>query len=279
MSGVMPARHKNAALRIDHLTVTYHRRGRAPVPAVVDVNLAVEAGTTVAIIGESGSGKSSLARAICGLTPISSGCITVAETDMTKVPYHRRARSLGAAGVGIVFQNPLVALDPRWPVWRSVDEASPKFRLWKSQNEGRRRAVDLLDRVGLPASIADRRPRNLSGGQLQRVTIARALAARPQVLLYDEVVSSLDVSVRNEILLLLHEVRHVYNLTSVFISHDMSSVAQLATHIGVMYRGRLVEYGKASDVIHHPRHSYTASLLDAVPRLEGRRNVTEQSRR
>jgi ABC-type glutathione transport system ATPase component len=247
----------SAAILVDHLVVRY---GRRAAPAVDDVSLEVEPGSTLAVIGESGSGKSTLIRAICGLTDTSLGRVVVAGRDLTAVPFRQRARAAGRAGIGIVFQNPLSALDPRWPIGRSIAEALPR-----TENAEARSVEELLDAVHLPTSTLERRPRELSGGQLQRVTIARALAAQPKVLLYDEVVSALDVSVRNEVLKLLAEVRERFGHTSIFISHDMASVVQLATHIAVMYHGQLVERGDASEVILRPREEYTQRLLDAVP--------------
>lgn len=268
-----------APLRTERLTVRYHQRRGRTVDAVRDVSLTVPGGATLAIIGESGSGKSSLIRALCGLTETSSGRIYANNLDLTGIPYRRRAHAAGAAGIGIVFQNPMAALDPRWPAWRSIAEAIPvasggrtRFvagRRVKGQrlDQDRDRALRLLGRVGLSADYADRRPTEMSGGQLQRVTIARALAAEPRVLLYDEVVSALDVSVRNEILRLLAEVGRTFHLTSVFISHDMASVVQLATRVAVMYRGQVVETGTAQAIIGQPRDPYTQKLLAAVPQL------------
>lgn len=261
-------------LRLEKLAVSYRVGRRATVHAVRGVSLSVAKGSTTAIIGESGSGKSSLIRALCGLTPTSGGRLYVDDFELTQVPYRLRARAAGAAGVGIVFQNPMVALDPRWPVWRSIAEALPgrggplRAAMSRSDKEERRaRAAVALDQVGLAAAFADRRPSQLSGGQLQRVTIARALAAEPRILLYDEVVSALDVSVRNEILRLLAEVNKSFELTSLFISHDMSSVVQIASEIAVMYHGEIVESGPAADVVGQPTDPYTRKLLAAVPTI------------
>ena len=266
-SAVAPASAR-AALKVEDLVVTYHLRRRRMIEAVRGVSFDVPAGTMLAVIGESGSGKSSLVRALCGLTPTSSGRIVANDVDLTAVPYGRRARAAGAAGVGIVFQNPMAALDSRWPVWKSIAEAVPGESTKRLGGLARDNSLTFLDKVGLPSAVADRRPAELSGGQLQRVTIARALAARPRVLLYDEVVSALDVSVRNEILRLLAEVGRAFDLTSVFVSHDMASVVQLASSIAVMYRGEVVEHGAAELIIRNPDNDYTKQLLAAVPQLK-----------
>jgi oligopeptide/dipeptide ABC transporter ATP-binding protein len=178
-----------------------------------------------------------------------------------------RPAAAGEQGVQIVFQDPVSALDPRWPVWRSV--AEPLMRHVPSAGERRRRALELLERVGLDRSFGDRRPHQLSGGQRQRVTIARALAPGPKLVILDEAVSALDVSVRNEILVLLDDLKREAGLTYLLISHDMGAVAQMATEVAVTYLGKVVESGEAGEVIRHPVHPYTDALLAAVPTVSG----------
>ena len=252
-------------LRIRDLTVTYGLRSRHPVRAVAGVSLEVGLGRTLALIGESGSGKSSIARAICGLAPVESGSIEMDGQELTTAP--DRPAAAGDRGIQIVFQDPVSALDPRWRVWRSV--AEPLMRRGLSDEERRERAMALLERVGLDRSFGDRHPHQLSGGQRQRVTIARALAPQPKLVILDEAVSALDVSVRNEILVLLDDLKRQGGLTYLLISHDMGAVAQMATEVAVMYLGKMVESGEAAQVIRRPVHPYTDALLASVPTVSG----------
>ncbi len=255
-----------ALLEIRDLVVTYRLGFGRTLRAVSGVSLQLDQGRTLALIGESGSGKSTVARAVCGLGPVESGSITIAGTDVTAAP--DRAVAAGKIGVQIVFQDPTTALDPRWPIWRSV--AEPRGRLFPpSPDRHRARAVALLERVGLDAAMADRRASQLSGGQRQRVTIARALSAEPRLIILDEAVSALDVSVRNEVLALLDDLKREAGLTYLLISHDMGAVIQIATDVAVMYLGQIVEQGPAQQVIGAPAHPYTQALLRAVPSLEG----------
>jgi len=253
-----------AVLEIDDLHVVYRLGFGRSVRAVAGVSLRLRQGRTLALIGESGSGKSTIARAVCGLGPIESGAIRVGGQKVSEAP--DRAAAAGRAGVQIVFQDPVSALDPRWPVWRSVSE--PRWRSHKRGREARAHAVAMLEHVGLDPALADRRPAALSGGQKQRVTIARALSTRPLLIILDEAVSALDVSVRNEILALLHEIRIADGLTYLLISHDMGAVVQIATDVAVLYLGQLVEAGEARQVIGAPAHPYTQALVRAVPTLE-----------
>ena len=256
---------RDVLLRVKNLTVTYGLRSRHPVRAVVDVSLEVGRGRTLALIGESGSGKSSIARAICGLAPIENGSIAMEGHELTMADDPPVAA--GQRGIQIVFQDPVSALDPRWSVWRSV--AEPLTRQIPAEEERRERAMVLLDRVGLDRSLGDRHPHQVSGGQRQRVTIARALAPAPKLVILDEAVSALDVSVRNEILVLLDDLKRQEGLTYLLISHDMGAVAQMATDVAVMYLGKVVESGEAARVIRQPAHPYTDALLASVPTVSG----------
>jgi oligopeptide/dipeptide ABC transporter ATP-binding protein len=254
-----------ALLSIRDLTVTYGLRTRRPVRAVVGVSLEVRSGRTLALIGESGSGKSSIARAVCGLAPVEAGTITMDGHDLTAAA--DRPVAAGQRGIQIVFQDPVSALDPRWSVWRSI--AEPLMSHVASAEARRERAMVLLERVGLDRSFGARHPHQLSGGQRQRVTIARALAPAPKLVILDEAVSALDVSVRNEILVLLDDLKREEGLTYLLISHDMGAVAQMATDVAVMYLGKVVESGEAARVIREPAHPYTDALLASVPTVSG----------
>ena len=250
-------------LRLEDLQVTYRFGLRHPLPAVAGVTLDIERGQTLALIGESGSGKSSIAKAVCGLAPIESGTVTIDGHELTRVG--NRPAAAGEWGVTIVFQDPVSAVDPRWPIWKTI--AEPLLRRVQSADERRERALAMMERVGLDRSFGDRHPHQLSGGQRQRATIARALAPGPKLVILDEAVSALDVSVRNEVLVLLDELKRQEGLTYLFISHDMGAVAQIATDVAVMYLGKLVESGRAERVIKEPAHPYTEALLAAVPTI------------
>ncbi len=251
-------------LSVDLLRVVYRGLTRHPVQAVAGVSFSIARGSTLALIGESGSGKSTIARAIAGLGPVESGTIRLDGVELTTAP--DRAVEAGRRGVQIVFQDPTAALNPRWPVWRSVVE--PRLRERLDRSTQRDIAADYLARVGLNARHIDRLPQQLSGGQRQRVTIARALVARPKLIILDEAVSALDVSVRNEVLVLLDALKESEQLTYLLISHDMGAVAQLATSVAVLYVGKLVELGPAARVIGQPSHPYSRALIDAVPALK-----------
>jgi oligopeptide/dipeptide ABC transporter ATP-binding protein len=249
-------------LKVNDLIVDYRVGFRRRVRAVAGVSFEIRRGSVLALIGESGSGKSTIARAICGLGPVSSGAILFEGTDLTAA--QDRADAAGANGIQIVFQDSTSALDPRWPVWRSVSEPRLK-RLPGSAETQKEHAISVLARVGLHRDLADRRPAQLSGGQRQRVTIARALAAEPKLIVLDEAVSALDVSVRNEVLTLLDRLRREDGLTYLFVSHDMGAVAQIASDVAVLYLGKVVERGEARRVINAPAHPYTRALIAAVP--------------
>jgi oligopeptide/dipeptide ABC transporter ATP-binding protein len=258
-------------LRISNLLVDYRVSVRKSVRAVAGVSFDIAQGRVLALIGESGSGKSTIARAICGLGPVTGGSIAFAGASLSDSA--NPAAAAGLAGIQIVFQDATSALDPRWPVWRSVVE--PRIaRKPTKPIELKERGIALLARVGLRGDLAERRPSQLSGGQRQRVTIARALASEPKMIVLDEPVSALDVSVRNEILLLLDQLRREGGLTYLFVSHDMGAVAQIADEIAVLYLGRVVEHGPAARVIAQPAHPYTKALIAAVPSLGPKRAGT-----
>ena len=248
-------------IEVRDLSITYRLGLGRSVPAVAGVSFDVMRGRTLALIGESGSGKTSVARAICGFVPADAGTIA-----LNGVAIDNPAQA-GALGVQVVSQDPGAALDPRWPLWRSVVEPRMK-RFPRDRDSGRDRAAALLERVGLNRSMIHRRPHQLSGGQRQRVTIARALASDPAIILLDEPVSSLDVSVRNEILALLGELQRESGLTYLLISHDIGAVLQIAADVAVLYRGRLAELGPAEQVLTRPLHPYTRMLIRAVPTID-----------
>lgn len=235
--------------------------------AVDDLSLAIPYGTTHAIVGESGSGKTTAVRAILGFHPATAGEITVAGTAVRdgrgRTVRGRAARELRRSAQ-LVLQNPYSSLDPRRTVADTIAEPLVNFGLGDRASR-RTRVAEILDRVALPASVADSLPRELSGGQRQRVAIARALVIQPQVVVLDEPVSALDVTVQAQVLELLDELQRDLGLTYLFISHDLGVVAKISDTVSVMRSGRVVEHGDTGDVFTNPTTSYTRELLDAIP--------------
>ena len=229
--------------------------------AVDGVSLTINEGETVSIVGESGCGKTSLANSLVGLVPLSGGRITYRGQDLAKLdPATRRE-------IQIVFQDPQSSLDPRWPVWRIITEPLTVAG-HKSRADLRAAAGELCTLVGLDPKMIDRLPHEFSGGQRQRIAVARALSVRPRLLLLDEPTSALDVSVQAQILNLLLDLQATYGLTYLFISHNVSVVRHISDRVAVMYQGQIVETGPADQVLSHPTHAYTRTLMDAVPSLE-----------
>jgi peptide/nickel transport system ATP-binding protein len=245
-----------SGLRFEDVTVRYGSR-RHGITAVDRVSLDVSPGSVVGLVGESGSGKSTLARAAVGIAPIERGRILF---DDAPVPVS------GRRPVQMVFQDPYSSLDPRMTVGDSVAEALPPG-LGKAERETEVRR--LLELVHLDPLRARAYPVHLSGGQRQRVALARALAGRPRVLIADEITSALDVSIQGAILNLVRELQRELGLAILFISHNLAVVRAVASHIAVMYLGRIVESDTADAVLSHPRHPYTRDLLAAIPRLHG----------
>jgi oligopeptide/dipeptide ABC transporter ATP-binding protein len=238
---------------------------RRPVPAVqavTDVSLELVEGETLGLVGESGCGKSTLARLIVRLIHLDDGRIVYRGRDLAALSGEqlRQARTR----IQMVFQDPYSSLNPRLAVGEAIAEPLRVHRV-VAESELRAETERLLEQVGLLPAHAARYPFELSGGQRQRVGIARALAVRPEILIADEAVSGLDVSVQAQVLNLLADLREQLSLTMVFISHDLGVVEYLSDRIGVMYLGRLVELGGARDVFTHAGHPYTQGLLRAIP--------------
>ena len=242
------------------------RTGQGEVHAVRGVDLQVAAGETLALVGESGCGKSTTARAIMGLVPAQHGEVRVCGDDV--LTGSRRTRRARRRRMQIVLQDPYSSLDPRMTAVDSVVEPLAIHRLL-GRRARRDRAMELLDLVGIDAPRAKALPSALSGGQRQRVAIARALALEPAVLLCDEAVSALDVSVQAQVLNLLADLQARLGVAYVFITHDIAVVSEIADRVAVMYLGRVVETGTRSEVLGSPRHPYTRALLSAAPHLRG----------
>ncbi|MBI3159041.1 MAG: ABC transporter ATP-binding protein [Chloroflexi bacterium] len=259
-------------LRLEDVTVRYplrrtaaetlRREPKKAVRAVSGVSLSLKQGRTLGIVGESGSGKTSLARAIVGLVQRSDGDIHLMEVELPP-RLSQRGRAL-LAQLQMVFQNPEEALNPYLTVGESLSRPLVNL-LGVSRAEARQRAGDLLEAVRLPRTYAARLPAQLSGGEKQRVAIARAFAANPALLLADEPVSSLDVSVQANILNLLTDLQREHAAATLFISHDIAVVAYLADEVAVMYLGQLMETGPAAALFEPPYHPYTEALLSAIP--------------
>jgi oligopeptide transport system ATP-binding protein len=231
------------------------------VKAVDGVSFDVHAGRTLALVGESGCGKSTTAYAVIGLEQATGGTILFDGRDVTGLK--GRDRAALAQEIQIVFQDPSAALDPKMSICDSI--AEPLAIAGWSRNDRRRRVIELLDRVGLPAAFSERLPSALSGGQRQRVVIARALALSPRLLILDEPVSALDVSIRSQVLNLLLELQRELDLAYLFISHDLSVVRHIADEAMVLYLGTVAESGPIDAMFEAPRHPYTQALLSAIP--------------
>jgi oligopeptide/dipeptide ABC transporter ATP-binding protein len=259
----MNAASGDPILTVDHLDVTFTgRRRHIKVRAVVDVSFAVRSGETFGVIGESGSGKSTLGRAVVCLLRPSSGKILHAGIDpfqltSSELRQHRRSFQ-------IIFQDPNAALDPRMTILESVCEPLDVAGLG-SPVERRHKALSILDRVALSEELAYRYPHEISGGQKQRANIARALVLEPRLIVCDEVVAALDVSIQADMLNLFAELQREFGLTYLFISHDLRVVAHISDRVAVMYAGKLAELAPADQLMDAPLHPYTQALLSAEP--------------
>jgi oligopeptide/dipeptide ABC transporter ATP-binding protein len=263
-------------LRADDLVRGFVVRGlvwRGPRPivrALAGVTLSIARGETLAVVGESGCGKSTLARALVRLIDLGSGHIDFAGEDVRALRgdalrrYNRR--------VQMIFQDPYGSLNPRMTVGEMLEEALRVHRMVPASGR-QARVAELLSLVRLPANAAGRLPHEFSGGQRQRIAIARALSVEPELLIADEIVSSLDVSVQAQILNLLLELQQRLGLAMLFVSHDLRVVRHLAHRVAVMYLGRIVEMGDADAVFGGPMHPYTQALLRAAPGMQPRRRT------
>lgn len=238
------------------------RRGKPPIRAVDGVDLSVGRRETVGLIGESGSGKSTLGRAAIGLVKPTTGKVLIAGQPVWEQP--RRTQREARARVQVIFQDPSEALDPRMTVAASIREPL-RIRDGRHRPEHDELVEALLVQVGLDPAHGSRRPHELSGGQKQRVNIARGLVLDPELIVCDEVVSALDVSIQAEILNLFARLKRERDLAYLFITHDLSVVAHVADRVAVMYLGKLMELGQATEVIVRPRHPYTRALIAAQP--------------
>lgn len=255
----------SVVLEVENLSKSFRRRRREPpIVAVDQVSFVLERGETLALVGESGAGKSTTGRMLLRLIEPDSGSVRIEGVEMlglsrSELRAHRRHMQM-------IFQDPFNSLDPRMTVGRSVAEPM-KLHLGLNKSDRETRSVELLRRVGLGDHLLHRYPQEMSGGQLQRVAIARAISLEPKLLVCDEPVAALDVSVRAQVLNLLLDLQDEHELSFVFVTHDLSTIEVFADQIMVMREGRTVEYGAVSDVFAAPNSPYTRELLDAIPEL------------
>jgi oligopeptide/dipeptide ABC transporter ATP-binding protein len=251
------------SLSINNVTKRYRIRARkSVVNALNGITLSVEMGRTLGIVGESGCGKSTLARLIVGLEPPTEGSLLWSGSPLGQgVKNTIRSRH---SKTQLVFQDPYSSLNPRQTIGACIAEVLKTHKL-RSDAQISARVIELLGVVGIAADMQTRFPHQLSGGQRQRVAIARALAAEPELLVLDEPVSALDVSVRADVMNLLVDLKNEFNLTYIFISHDLSMVRHISDEIAVMYLGRIVEYGTWDEVLNAPKHPYTKALIESIP--------------
>jgi ABC-type glutathione transport system ATPase component len=247
-------------LEVSNVSVRFGR-GRRRFSALEDVSLEVGPGETVAVVGESGAGKSTLGRAILGLVPVDSGAIRFDGEEITHAD--RRTRLSLARRLQVVFQDPYSSLNPARTVASALAEPLVAQRQPRAKIETR--IAEMLERVGLPADAGTRYPRQFSGGQRQRIAIARALMVSPDLIVCDEALSALDLSVQAQIINLLLELRRELGLAYLFIGHDLAVVRHLAERVVVLRAGRVVESGTAEQVCEHPVQEYTQALMQAAP--------------
>jgi peptide/nickel transport system ATP-binding protein len=258
-------------LEVANLSHTFHLRARvarqtgsAVVHAVRDVSFEVQPGQTLAIVGESGSGKSTVANCVAGVHRASVGTLRLSGAEYTQSTLQSQGEL--RRQIQMVFQDPFSSLNPRHRVGRILAEPLRAQGVARGKGDRAVRVRSLLDDVGLPADAASRYAHEFSGGQRQRIAIARALSLQPRLMICDEAVSALDVSVQGQVLNLLRRLQRRHGLAYLFISHDMAVVRHIADRVVVMYRGEIVEQGGVEAIFADPQDPYTQRLLDAVPR-------------
>ena len=255
-------------LRVEDLKIYYPVAGsgfgkKEFVKAVDGVTFEVKKGEVFGIVGESGCGKSTLGRGVCKLENLTSGHVYLDGEDITEYN-DRRMRSIRKK-VQMVSQDPYASLNPRMSVFDIIAEPLLVHHLYQDKADLEKKVLDLLHRVGLDDYHANRYPHEFSGGQRQRIGIARALAVEPSLIIADEPVSALDVSIQAQVLNLLNELKHDLDLTYIFVAHDLSVVEYISDRVGVMYLGNFVEVGEKEKIYSNPMHPYTQALLSAVP--------------
>lgn len=245
------------------------------VHAVSDVDLTIYAGETLALVGESGCGKSTLGRTLLQLLPPKAGSVSFEGVELTRLkkkalkPYRRQMQ--------LIFQDPYASLDPRMTVRDIVAEPLETYKICASKEETTEKVKELLHAVGVPEEFLHRYPHQFSGGQRQRIGIARAIALQPKLIVCDEPVSALDVSVQSQVLNLLKDLQADFGLTYLFISHDLSVVKFMADRVAVMFLGKLCEVAETRDLYENPLHPYTRFLLNAIPKADPKDREREKT--
>lgn len=253
-------------LEARHLVKEFPLDGKKAVHAVSDVSFSIRRGETLALVGESGCGKSTLGRTLMGLLPPTSGQVLLEGKEITGLslkefaPFRKQMQ--------MVFQDPYASLNPRMTVRDLIAEPLTTHKIYKTKRETTERVLELMEAVGVPGEFLYRYPHQFSGGQRQRIGIARAIALEPKLIVCDEPVSALDVSIQSQVLNLLKDLQETLGLTYLFISHDLSVVRFMADRVAVMFLGKLCEIGPAEEVYETPLHPYTRFLLDAIPQAD-----------
>jgi oligopeptide transport system ATP-binding protein len=233
--------------------------------AVDGVTLSISKGEILGLVGESGCGKSTLSRTVMQLVPATSGEVILDGQSLTQLSHSQvRRRRLDFQ---MIFQDPYASLNPRMTIFSTLQEAMKQRHPQLGKDALYDKIIALMETVGLDPAVMKKYPHEFSGGQRQRIAIARALAPEPKLIIADEPVSALDVSIQSQILNLLKKLREEFQLTMIFISHDLGVVRYIADNIAVMYEGKIVEYGEAETVFHSPQHDYTKRLLASIPKL------------
>nr|WP_305728185.1 ATP-binding cassette domain-containing protein [Alkalibacterium sp. 20] len=262
-------------LEVSHLNKSFSLGKKETLKAVNDISFSIYEGETLGLVGESGSGKSTTGRSLLRLYEPTSGEMIYEGFDLNNLS-QREMKSM-RKHVQMIFQDPYASLDPRMKIMDIIGEAIDIHGLAKNKNERTERILELLDLVGLDKSYAQRYPHEFSGGQRQRIGIARALAVDPEFIVLDEPLSALDASIQIQIVELLEELQTKFNLTYLFIAHDLAMIKQISDRVAVMYNGQIVELADAEELFDNPVHPYTRKLLSAIPVPDPVYEATRQS--
>lgn len=258
------AEGKEAILTVQNVQKIFNPKKKSEVRAVNDVSFTIYKGETFGLVGESGSGKSTTGRMIIKLEDISGGTITYKGQDITKIKSKHDVLAFRRS-MQMIFQDPFASLNPRIPVRKILGDALKLHGICKTEDEVNAKVMELMDTVGLNRAYVNRYPTEFSGGQCQRIGIARALCVQPDFIIADECLSALDVSIQAQIVNLLNDLQKKNGMTYLFIAHDLAMVKYISDRIGVMKDGRILEMARADELYNHPLHPYTISLLSASP--------------